>query len=81
MKISLRFFASVREAIGEDRLEHQTGASNVRELRAELAARGEPWPLLLEEATLAAVNQELCDNDQPLGEGDEVAFFPYMTGG
>ena len=51
-------------------------------LRDLLAARGEPWAALVITKNLrAAVNQQMVGLDAPVREGDEVAFFPPVTGG
>ena len=81
MQIQLRFFASIREQIGHEQCAHQTQACSILALRRELADKGSAWQVLSAEGTLVAVNQELCDNQHTLQEGDEVAFFPFMTGG
>lgn len=82
--IQLRYFASLREQLGLDAeaIEPDAGAT-VAELRAFLCARGEPWVRALSEGQriLAAVNQEMARPDSPVADGDEVAFFPPITGG
>ncbi|ADO49283.1 molybdopterin synthase sulfur carrier subunit [[Enterobacter] lignolyticus] len=81
--INVLFFAQVRELVGTDRLTFETlAADNVETLRQQLASRGDRWALALEEGKLlAAVNQTLVAFDHPLADGDEVAFFPPVTGG
>ncbi|WP_204330685.1 MoaD/ThiS family protein, partial [Providencia stuartii] len=50
--------------------------------RQALAQRGDRWALALEDGKLlAAVNQSFVATDHPLEDGDEVAFFPPVTGG
>ena len=52
------------------------------QLRAALCERGDKWALALEAGNLlVAVNQTLVPLDTPLNDGDEVAFFPPVTGG
>lgn len=83
MKIQLRFFASLREALGPQMsLELPEGAS-VGSAREALLARGEPFASALARgrALRAALNQALCDETAALKEGDELAFFPPVTGG
>ncbi|KFC82796.1 molybdopterin synthase sulfur carrier subunit [Buttiauxella agrestis] len=80
--INVLFFAQVRELVDCDRLQLDATFSDVEELRAELANRSERWALALESGKLlAAVNQTLVSFDSPLTDGDEVAFFPPVTGG
>ncbi len=79
--IKVLFFAQVRELVGTDGLECEACA-DVETLRAALAGRGEKWALALEPGKLlAAVNQSLAEFSHPLRDGDEVAFFPPVTGG
>ncbi|MDU7197974.1 molybdopterin synthase sulfur carrier subunit [Phytobacter diazotrophicus] len=80
--INVLFFAQVRELIGCDRLTLDEVFPSVEALRQHLAARNDRWALALEEGKLlAAVNQTLVSFDTPLTDGDEVAFFPPVTGG
>jgi len=84
MKISLRFFASVREALGTsaEELAAPDSVQTVGELRAHLAARGGVWQEALGSASLRmACNQVMCGADAALADGCEVAFFPPVTGG
>lgn len=85
MNIQLRFFASIREALG---LSHEAvalpaGVSTVGELRAHLRERGEAWAVALApgRSLRMACNQVMADEATPLSEGCEVAFFPPVTGG
>ncbi|WP_462319859.1 molybdopterin converting factor subunit 1 [Halochromatium sp.] len=82
--IQLRYFASLRERLGLDveAIEPSAGTT-VAELRAFLCTRGEPWEQALaqEQRILAAVNQEMARPDSAVADGDEVAFFPPVTGG
>ncbi|MFE4109120.1 molybdopterin synthase sulfur carrier subunit [Kosakonia sp. YIM B13611] len=80
--IKVLFFAQVRELVGCDSTTIDTVFPSVEALRQHLAAQGERWALALEEGKLlAAVNQTLVSFDHPLQSGDEVAFFPPVTGG
>ena len=83
MKIHLRYFASVRELIGTGQESFQTQASHVGQLRLELMALSPQHAeaLALQKAVRAALNQVACTEDTPLSDGDEVAFFPPVTGG
>ncbi|MDR0218517.1 MAG: molybdopterin synthase sulfur carrier subunit [Enterobacteriaceae bacterium] len=80
--ITVLFFAQVRELVGTDTLELPADYPTVAHLRQALLARGERWKLALEEGKLlAAVNQTFVHAEHPLCDGDEVAFFPPVTGG
>lgn len=80
--INVLFFAQVRELTGSAGLTVDGEYATVEALRAALAAKGERWTLALESGRLlAAVNQTLVSPQHPLHSGDEVAFFPPVTGG
>lgn len=80
--IKVLFFAQVRELVNTDSLTLEGSFENVAALRAHLAAQGERWALALDESKLlAAVNQTLVEFSHPVTAGDEVAFFPPVTGG
>jgi sulfur-carrier protein len=85
MKLELRFFASLREALGVSQ-EDVTIPENVKtvaDLRVHLIERGNPWAEVLadEKVIRCALNQHMVDANTPLQEGAEVAFFPPVTGG
>lgn len=83
MKITVRYFASIREALGAtDSLEIAEGSS-VAAVRDALIARGGAHATALARgrALRSALNQVLCDESTPVGEGAELAFFPPVTGG
>lgn len=80
--INVLFFAQVRELVGVDSLDVTAEYACVEDLRAALALRGDRWALALESGKLlSAVNQTLVSPQHPLHDGDEVAFFPPVTGG
>lgn len=80
--IDILFFAQVREIIGVGSLQLHAEFINVEALRQSLCQRGDHWALALESGKLlVAVNQTLVDIDHPVKAGDEVAFFPPVTGG
>ena len=84
MKINLRFFASVRELVGTGQEVLEVAAPlTVGEVRTLLIARGGNWEYALAQgrALRMAHNQVMCDADTVTGDGDEVAFFPPVTGG
>lgn len=80
--IKVLFFASYRERLGCSELLLDSTASTILDLKTELAERGEIWKdVLLDRKTLVAVNQAISKESTPLSDGDEVAFFPPVTGG
>ena len=83
MKLTVRYFASVREAIGLGLEAMQSEARTAGELRDELIARGGPYASSLArgKALRLSLNQLMCDDDAPLSSGDEVGIFPPVTGG
>ena len=85
MNIELRFFASVREALGVDaeRVSLPDSVQTVGDVRRYLMARGGKWSEALAEgkALRMACNQQMCDASTVIAEGSEVAFFPPVTGG
>ena len=85
MNINLRFFASVREALGTSAtsLSVPREVTTVGDVRSLLVARGGVWAETLGDgrALRMAFNQVMCAPDMPLQDGCEVAFFPPVTGG
>ena len=83
MQVKVRYFASVREALGTGSETVDTRAADLGALRDELIARGGPHASSLArgKAVRAALNQVMSNEDAALAEGCEVAFFPPVTGG
>jgi molybdopterin synthase sulfur carrier subunit len=83
MNLRIRYFASVREAVGQGSEALQTRSETLGALRDELIARGEPWATALARgrAVRMALDQVMSDDATALREGCEVAFFPPVTGG
>lgn len=81
--IRVRFFARVREALGTDELAFSPAdVADLDALQERLQQRGEPWRSVLDEPNLLrAVNHEVVHGNRALAEGDEVAFYPPVTGG
>ena len=80
--IKVLFYAQVRELVDCDELSLPCDYASADALRAALSERGDKWALALESGKLlVAVNQTLVPLDTPLHDGDEVAFFPPVTGG
>ncbi|HSH90082.1 MAG TPA: MoaD/ThiS family protein [Ramlibacter sp.] len=83
MKLTVRYFASVREALGKGSETIDTSAADLAALRNELIARGGAYSQSLARgrAVRVALDQVMSDESAPLAEGCEVAFFPPVTGG
>lgn len=83
MKITLRYFASVREALGTGSEALETQAATVGALRDELLARGgvHAEALARGKAVRLALNLTMTDESAALTDGAEVGFFPPVTGG
>lgn len=83
MKIQLRYFASIREAIGSGSETLDTAAATLAALRDELIARGgaHAEALARGRAVRVSLNQTMADETAALSDGAEVAFFPPVTGG
>jgi molybdopterin synthase sulfur carrier subunit len=84
MAVTVKFFASVREAVGvsSESLVVPDGVATVGALRDHLAARGDSWQQALGHPALRmAYNQVMCGAETALADGAEVAFFPPVTGG
>ena len=83
MKVHIKYFASIREAIGSGSEHLETQAATLAALRAELIARGGAYALSLAagRAVRIAQNQVMADESAALLEGAEIAFFPPVTGG
>ncbi|HPT49033.1 MAG TPA: molybdopterin converting factor subunit 1 [Accumulibacter sp.] len=82
--LKILYFASLRETLSEsgETLPLPADVRDVAGLRRFLAARGGRWQCLLTAKNLrCAVNQEMARADSALNAGDEVAFFPPVTGG
>ena len=85
MKLTVLYFARLREAVQRDRevLEVPADVTTVAHLRNWLVARGEPWASAFAEVkrVRAAVDQAMAGETSLLRDGAEVAFFPPVTGG
>lgn len=81
MKLNVMYFARYREALGLEGETVEGEFATLEHLRAHLLQRGGPWLVLAEANLMCARNEELCKLDEPLITGDDVAFFPPVTGG
>jgi sulfur-carrier protein len=83
MKVAVRYFAAVREALGPGEEVEIGAGADIAALRQALVARGGRHAEALgrERVLRSAKNRVLCAESTPLGDGDEVGFFPPLTGG
>ena len=83
--ITVLYFARLREALGRssERIALPASVRNVEGVRALLMARGGEWEqeLAPSRPVRAAVNQAMAQGDTQVADGDEIAFFPPVTGG
>ena len=83
--LSIQYFASIREALdrNEEELEMPSEVNSVQTLIDHLVRANPHFEAVFKEGNkvLVAVNQTIVGRNHPLGESDEVAFFPPMTGG
>jgi molybdopterin synthase sulfur carrier subunit len=79
------YFASLAETLGarSEKLALPNDCRSVADLVALLRARGEPFDSTFDGSTriLVAINQEMSEPDAEIGDSDEIAFFPPVTGG
>ncbi len=83
MKVTVKYFAGIREAIGTGSESRETAAVTLGQLRDELIALGGAYAdaLARGKAVRLALNQAMSDEADALTAGAEVAFFPPVTGG
>ena len=85
MRLTVRFFAGLKEQLGRDveEIDVPAGIGTVAALRGHLMQRGGDWQAAFAEKKLvrAAINQEMAQPAAAIKAGDEVAFFPPVTGG
>lgn len=83
--VKILYFARLREALGVSAEEVSVDSSirDVASLVEWLRLRGSPWAeeLAPGRAVRVAVNQRMADLETVVGDGDEIAFFPPVTGG
>ncbi|WP_273402368.1 molybdopterin synthase sulfur carrier subunit [Actinobacillus porcinus] len=80
--LKILFFAQTRELIGVDQLELNAEFTTAEAVREHLAAQGGKWALALAKGKLlVAINQTLSPLESVVKSGDEIAFFPPVTGG
>ena len=84
MKVSVRYFASLREALGSgESLTLDAGVATVGAVREQLIGLSPAHAQALSRgrALRCALDKTLCDESTPVSDGAELAFFPPVTGG
>ena len=89
VSITIKLFAALREALGESEFELEltdiaeaSSKTDVAAIKALLSQRGVEWKEALNQPNLVhALNHKVVFTDAVVTEGDELAFFPPMTGG
>lgn len=80
--IKVLFFAQTRELVGTESLILETPFETAEQIRQHLAKQSDKWALALDsEKLLVAINQTISPLSAQIKQGDEVAFFPPVTGG
>ena len=81
--LTVQFLARYREEVGceSEQLAWQNEWHNIDHVRQFLIARGGVWSVLSDPRIMCARNQDVCSLQEPLQAGDELAFFPMVTGG
>lgn len=83
--ITVLYFARLKESLNysTEEMDLPEGVKTIAQLKTHLAKRGEVWANLFngKQTIRAAINHTLVDNEANVKNGDEVAFFPPVTGG
>jgi molybdopterin synthase sulfur carrier subunit len=83
--VKILYFASLAETLGirSEQLELPVDCDSVAGLVGLLRTRGEPFDSTFggKARILVAINQQMSDAEVPIGDNDEIAFFPPVTGG
>lgn len=84
--LNLLYFASLREQLStaQEQLEQEQNITNISTLKQMLAKRGGIWKATFEGSDiplLVSINQQMADDHSNIKDGDEIAFFPPVTGG
>ena len=81
--VTVHFFASLREAVGQESLRielHDASVAGVRTRLAEVLTPAQ-YEAIAAQGVQVAVNHAVVQGDMPVASGDEIAFLPPVTGG
>lgn len=85
MNVTILYFARIKEVVNysSEQVALPEGVETIVALKSWLSGRGDTWKKLFDGSSVvrAAINHELVDDLAAIEEGDEVAFFPPVTGG
>lgn len=85
MTVRILYFAGLKEALGRASEDYELPReiASVAALCEQLRGRGAAWDKALgaDRAVRVAVNQEMAGPQSRIAAGDEIAFFPPVTGG
>ena len=82
--LNILYFASLRERLdcSNEQLSFSESVNSITSLKQTLASRGNAWEeTFTKYSYLVSINQEMVNNNQSINDGDEIAFFPQVTGG
>lgn len=82
--LTIHYFASLRDRLNKDseKLEWENNLTDIASIKQLLSLRGEQWQGFSNDKTiLTALNQQMCTDTTAIKDGDDIAFFPPVTGG
>ena len=81
--LKILYFAKLRDELGtkEETLDWQDNYITINDIKSQLIQRGDPWQSALEGTVLHALNHQIVQPEHLINDGDEIAFFPPVTGG
>ncbi|MGH1486303.1 MAG: molybdopterin converting factor subunit 1 [Cellvibrionaceae bacterium] len=82
--LQIHYFASLREQLNCDneQLAWQENFSTIDDIKEHLSNNNTTWKnILAKQTVLVAINQQIAEASSAIKDGDEIAFFPPVTGG
>jgi len=81
-KLNILYFASIRDTLGtSEESIILDEPMNVRQIKDILLTRSGKWQIFAKDNILAAINHEMAKDEAKVKNGDELGFFPPVTGG